>query len=41
MKLRLVSGKKFTIGSDEPELLLAAIEAARARAAESAPVAAA
>jgi hypothetical protein len=36
VKLRLVSGKKFTIGSDEPELLLAAIEAARA-AASSAP----
>ena len=41
VKLQLVSGKKLTIGSDEPELLLAAIEAARARAAGSAPAAAA
>ncbi|HZL65145.1 MAG TPA: hypothetical protein VFD50_09445, partial [Thermoleophilia bacterium] len=40
VKLRLVSGKKFTIGSDEPELLLAAIEAAQQQAAESVPVAA-
>ena len=39
VKLRLVSGKKLIIGSDEPELLLAAIEAARARAAGSAPAA--
>ena len=36
VKLRLVSGKKFTIGSDAPEVLLAAIEAARAAAASSA-----
>ena len=33
VKLHLVSGKVFTIGSDEPEALLAAIEAARERAA--------
>ena len=41
VKLRLVSGKKLTIGSDEPELLLTAIETARTRSARSAPVAAA
>jgi hypothetical protein len=41
VKLQLVSGKKFTIGSDEPELLLAAIEAARAQAAASTQPAAA
>ena len=41
VKLQLVSGKKLTIGSDEPELLLAAIETARAKAAQSVPVAAA
>jgi hypothetical protein len=41
VKLQLVSGKKLTLGSDEPELLLAAIEAARATAVESVPVAAA
>ena len=41
VKLRLVSGKKLTIGSDEPELLLTAIETARTRSAGSAPVAAA
>jgi hypothetical protein len=35
VKLHLVSGKDFTIGSDEPELLLAAIEAARAKAADA------
>ena len=41
VRLHLVSGKKLTIGTDEPELLLATIEAARAQVAESAPVAAA
>jgi hypothetical protein len=32
VQLRLASGKRFTIGTDEPEALLAAIEAARAGA---------